>query len=192
MKTKIIIPLLLLLAVTGCTIVNYPNRNAQQQQTQLQTRQYQQREFDTNDVKLIMKAVLNTLQDDGFIVKNAVVDLGLLSATKEISLKGSSQGTTQNSNDDFWTIIFRDAIAGRRGAATPRNEPVRYQNLKQIEATINVSEFGKQTRVRASFQARILDNEGNVMESYPIDDMKFYQDFFVKVDKGVFIQKQKF
>lgn len=192
MKTKIIIPLLLLLAVTGCTIVNHPNRNAQQQQTQLQTRQYQQREFDTNDVKLIMKAVLNTLQDDGFIVKNAVVDLGLLSATKEISLKGSSQGTTQNSNDDFWTIIFRDAIAGRRGAATPRNEPVRYQNLKQIEATINVSEFGKQTRVRASFQARILDNEGNVMESYPIDDMKFYQDFFVKVDKGVFIQKQKF
>lgn len=189
MKNKLVIPFLLLLAVTGCTIVNYPNRNAAQQQTQLQSRQYQQREFDTNDVKLIMKAVLNTLQDDGFIVKNAVVDLGLLSATKEISLKSNAQSTS----DDFWTAIFRDAISGRRGASTNRTtEPVRYQNLKQIEATINVSEFGKQTRVRASFQARILDNEGNVMESYPIEDMKFYQDFFVKVDKGVFIQKQKF
>lgn len=177
----------------GCTIVNYPNQTKQTaQKSQLESRQIQEREVDTNDMKLVMKAVLNTLQDDGFSVKNAVVDLGLLIATKEITL---SSTPSRNTNDTFWDNIFRETITRRGGkytapASTPQ-EAVRTQNVKQIEATVNCSEYGKRTKVRASFQARILDQRGELMETYPIDDPKFYQDFFMKVDKGVFIQKQK-
>lgn len=194
----VIATVLIGLYASGCTIVNYPNKQSSPtQQTQLQQRQYQQREFDTNNTKLVMKAVLNTLQDDGFIVKNAVVDLGLLSATKEITLNNAPAQNRTSGSDDFWATIFAEALRGRSGSRVNTNrgnpqQPERYQNIKQIEATINVSEFGKQTRVRASFQARILDNQGNVMESSPVEDMKFYQDFFVKVDKGIFIEKQKF
>jgi hypothetical protein len=187
--------MLCLVVLQSCTIVNLPNQNQQRPQTQLQTRQYQQREFDTNDVKLVMKAVLNTLQDDGFIARNAVVDLGLLTATKEITLNGSTGQQSANTNNDFWSALFRDAVFGnRRQGSQPRgsNEDQRFQNIKQIEASINLTQFGRQTRVRASFVARILDNKGAIMETYEIEDMKFYQDFFVKVDKGVFIEKQKF
>ncbi|BCB95759.1 hypothetical protein JZK55_06810 [Dissulfurispira thermophila] len=39
------------------------------EKTQLQIREFQTRIYDTNDVKMVMKAMLNVLQDDGFIVK---------------------------------------------------------------------------------------------------------------------------
>lgn len=147
--------------------------------TQTQIREFQTRYFDTNDVKLVMKSVLNVLQDDGFIVKNAVPDLGLLTATKEIDLANSKQ-----KRDDFWEQFFLAM------SKSNTNERETYKKLKQIEVSVNVSEYGKQTKVRANFQAKILDNQGNVLSVQSVSDAKFYQEFFAKVDKGVFLQKQ--
>lgn len=117
-----------------------------------------------------MKAVLNVLQDDGYIVKNASVDLGLLSATKEVSVVDNGEA--------FWMTF----LAGQNA---------RYKKNSIIEATANVSEFGKDSRVRVNFQMKVMDNAGNVMDVRQIDDGKFYEDFFAKVDKGIFIQKEK-
>lgn len=193
--------------LTGCTFISRgdtPLAN-RQPQTQLQTRQYQTREYDTNDVKLIMKAVLNTLQDDGFVVKNAVVDLGLISAQKDIDLAGDNGGSNNGGgvgisgvgvgigtqrDASFWQELFLSFDADRRRSRSAVEQ--RTKTFKMIEATINVSDFGKQSRVRASFQAKYLDQRGNPLDVYAISDAKFYQDFFVKVDKGIFIQKQKF
>lgn len=172
--------------VAGCTIVNRP----QLQQTQLERRQIQQRDFDTNDVKLVMRAVINTLQDEGFTVRNAVVDLGLISAVKEITLTERATGATVPA--ERWAEIFAVAIFRGRGGSEPARQ-TRYRQLEQIEATITVLPFGEQqTRVRVSFVARVLDSEGVVVESYPVTDPSVYQDFFAKVDKGVFLEKQKF
>lgn len=184
---KLLVPLALALAAAGCTVISR-QQAPPPPQTQLQTRQPQTREYDTNDVKLVMKAVLNTLQDDGFTIKNAVVDLGLISATKEVDL-GRRSRTATSGSDDFWAALFRTAAG--RSQQTPQQD-VRYEKFKHVEATLNVSEFGRQTRIRASFQAKILDDRGNPLEVYPIDDLKFYRDFFMKVDKGIFIEKQKF
>ncbi|MCS7000433.1 MAG: hypothetical protein RML15_05835 [Bacteroidota bacterium] len=182
----------LALLVSGCTIVNRP-QPPDYEQTQLERRQYQQRDFDTNDTKLVMKAVLNTLQDDGFTVRNAVVDLGLISAVKEIMLTNRMRTGQERTPAETWAEIFAAAISrGRAQPSTPQ-QPQRYRNIEQIEATVNVSPFGtRQTRVRVSFVARILDNEGAVIESYPVTDPNVYQQFFLKVDKGVFLEKQKF
>lgn len=182
----------LVLVLEGCTIVHRPSQQ-QYEQTQLERRQYQQRDFDTNDVKLVMKAVLNTLQDDGFTVRNAVTDLGLISAVKEIMLNDRGRTGQARSPAETWAEIFAAAISRGRTQPTSSQQPVRYRNIQQIEATVNVSEFGsRQTRVRVSFVARILDNEGAIVESYPVTDPDVYQQFFVKVDKGVFVEKQKF
>lgn len=183
----------LLVVIAGCTIVNRVPP-PQQEQTQLERRQYQQRDFDTNDVKLVMKAVLNTLQDDGFTVRNAVVDLGLISAVKEIMLSDRSRVSQNRSPAETWAEIFAAAISrGRARPSTSQQQPDRFRNIQQIEATVNVSPFGeRKTRVRVSFVARTLDNEGAVIESYPVVDPGVYQEFFLKVDKGVFLEKQKF
>ena len=173
--------------LASCTIINRPPK-LQQPETQLQTREFQTREFDTNDVKLVMKAMLNVLQDDGFVVKNAVVDLGLLTATKEIQLSGQP-----TASDSYWTEAFSALLSGRGNqSARAQQQDLRYNKFKQIEVSINVTEQGRRSRVRANFQAKTLDNTGNPVEVYVIKDPKFYQDFFVKVDKGIFLQKQGF
>lgn len=141
--------------------------------TQLEIREFQTRDFDTGETKLVMKAILNVLQDEGFTIKNADSQLGFLAATKEVDLGG---GPTFNWN---W------------GSSKGSSEPARWDKIRVIDATANISEYGKQTRVRVSFQQKVLDNLGAVTHAKPIDDAKFYQDFFSKVDKGFFLQKEK-
>jgi len=140
------------------------------QMTQLQIREFQTRIYETNDVKMIMKAMLNVLQDDGFIVKNAVMDLGLLSAEKTVDI--------ENKGEAFLAAFFAGAQA-------------RWKKASVIECTANVSEYGNQSRVRVNFQLKNLDNKGGIVEVKQILDEKYYQDFFSKVDKGIFIQKEK-
>lgn len=189
---RAIVVMLVAGSLAGCTIINGP-RQTPAAKTQLEVREFQTREFDTNDTKLVMKAVLNVLQDDGFVVKNAVIDLGLLTATKELQLAGTTRSTSQAGNNDAWEEIFNQIFRTKGRSSTQRNNTAtetRYNKFKVIEVSINVSEIGKRSRVRANFLAKILDNNGVQAEVYTIDDMKFYQDFFAKVDKGIFLQRQ--
>lgn len=152
------------LLVAGCATPQQPAR------TQLQVREIQTRTFDTADVKLVVKGVINVLQDDDYIVKNANLELGLVSATKEANV---SSGT-----EKFFAFLFlgRDA---------------RYKQNSIIECSANVSQLGDRIRVRANFQLKVLDNAGAAIEVRTIDDEKFYQEFFAKVDKGLFLEKEK-
>ena len=140
------------------------------QKTQLQIREYQTRRYETNDTKMVMKAMLNVLQDDGFIVKNAVLDLGLLSAEKSVDV--------ENAGEAFFASFFLGADAT-------------WQKASIIECTGNISEYGTQTRVRINFQMKVLNNKGGIIKIEQVDDEKYYQDFFSKVDKGIFIQQER-
>jgi hypothetical protein len=51
-------------------------------ETQLQKRSYQTRAFDTPDKQKVLRAVISTLQDLGFIIDRADATLGSVSATK--------------------------------------------------------------------------------------------------------------
>lgn len=55
------------LLLAGCAI----QQPAPPQKTQLEIREFQTRSYETKDIKMVMKSLLNVLQDDGFIVKNA-------------------------------------------------------------------------------------------------------------------------
>lgn len=160
----------LLLIVICFFLVACATTGVAPQKTQLQIRQFQTRNYETNDIKMVMKALLNVLQDDGFIVKNAVPDLGLLSAEKSVDI--------ENKGEAFLAALFAGANAVWKKASV-------------IECTANVSEFGNTTRVRANFQIKILNNKGGIIKIQQITDEKYYQDFFSKVDKGIFIQKEK-
>jgi len=138
--------------------------------TQLQIREFQTREYDVKDVKMVMKALLNVLQDDGYIAKNASVELGLLSAEKDVDVESKGEA--------FLCALF----VGPQG---------RWKKHCVLECSGNVSEHGEKTRVRINFQAKTIDNHGAVMAVKQIDDPNFYQEFFSKVDKGIFIGKQK-
>ncbi len=138
--------------------------------TQLEIREFQTRNYAVKDSKMVMKSVLNVLQDDGYIVKNANVELGLLTATKEIDVESKGEA--------FVATLFAGAQA-------------RWKKNTIIECSVNVGEYGNQTRVRVNFQKKTMDNKGAVLDVKSIEDAKFYQEFFAKVDKGIFISKQR-
>ncbi len=167
MKKIGVLSLILIIFISGCaTTGTTPPR------TQLQIREFQTRSYETNDVKMVMKALLNVLQDDGFIVKNANIELGLLNATKEVDIT--------NKWEVFGAIL-----------TTSKYQAPRWAKHRIIEATGNVSEFGTQCRVRMNFLIKDMDNLGGLRQVGQIEDEKYYQDFFSKVDKGIFIQKEK-
>jgi hypothetical protein len=142
---------------------------AKPQVSQVQIREFQTREFQA-DAKVALKACLNALQDDGYIVKNAVPDLGLLSATKQLDVESRGEA--------IFALLFAGPSA-------------RYKKNSETEVTVNVSEFGKQSKVRANFVVKVIDNHGGVLKVEQIAEESFYREFFAKVDKAIFLQNEK-
>ena len=64
MKKSLFCIFIITLFFVGCSTAPEP------QKTQLQIIEFQTRTFQVKDQKLVLKAMLNVLQDDGYIVKN--------------------------------------------------------------------------------------------------------------------------
>ncbi len=150
---------------TGCM-----GRNQEAPMTQLQIREIQTRSFESKDAKSVLKEMINVLQDEAFIVKQANLDLGLLSGEKDIDVENG------------WHSFF-SVLANGKNASWTKNA--------LIEVSANVTQFGKDTKVRVNFQRKLFDNFGRVVKVIQIYDQEYYQEFFFKVDKGLFIQEEK-
>ena len=142
-------------------------------QTQLEKRQFQTREYAELDKIMLMKAMLNVLQDEGFIVNNANPMLGFISGVKEFSTDDKTIDITK----EFGVSKGKLAFKGIKVAT--------------VDATANITEYGDMMRVRVNFKRKLLNVYGNPQEIDEIQDINYYKDFFAKVDKAIFIQKQK-
>ncbi len=160
-----IILISLALIGTGCV-----SRSQEQPMTQLQIREIQTRSFENKDAKAVLKEMINVLQDDAFIVKHANLDLGLLSGEKDIDI------------EDPWNRFFSVVHNGHQAS---------WNKNAVIEVSANVTQFGENTKVRVNFQRKIFDNFGRVVKVLQIYDEHYYQEFFNKVHKGLFIQEEK-
>lgn len=69
------------LAVTGC-VHNSTNSALEVGSDQVQLRQIQSRAFDTTDKTKTLRTVISTLQDLGFVIDKADLELGSITATK--------------------------------------------------------------------------------------------------------------
>ncbi len=140
--------------------------------TQLEKRQFQTRTYESTDKALVMKAMLNVLQDEGFIVYNANPLLGFIYGVKDFD--------TSDPNID---------ISKEFGLSKSR---LNWNGVKvaTIETTANITEYGKKMRVRVNFKRKLLNVYGNAQFIDDINDETYYQEFFSKVDKAIFLQKQ--
>lgn len=138
--------------------------------TQLQVREFQTRTFETTKSSEVLSAVVEAFQDQGFMVKNVVPEVGLVSATRETDVEEAGQAALQ---------IF---LFGHEGM---------WAKNASLEATANVKTQGGKTKVRANFQEKVMNNRGGVDHVRTIEDPKFYQMFFDKIGKSIFIEKQK-
>lgn len=155
------------LLITGCT--NNLKPPEPKKMTQLEWRTLQTKNFDTKDTIAVMKALIASLQDEGFIIESTNTELGLISAMKEITETDEADKVYQ----EFWV-----------GKATG------YQTSKRITASCTVATIGKETKVRVNLSAKGMTESGGALWSQPIDNPETYQNIFSKVDKSIFLQKE--
>ncbi|MDF2549405.1 MAG: hypothetical protein K0S07_472 [Chlamydiales bacterium] len=154
---------LTLLTVVGCA----PHDDSEPVLSQMELRQIQTKSFNSVDMKNVMKVMLSVLQDDGYIVKNANLDLGLISATKEMSVESRKEKTL---------------------SLMVNGEQARWKKNAQIEVSATVNSFGSDVKVRVNFQKKVIDNIGAPVSVDQVLDPEMYLDFFNKVSKGLFIE----
>lgn len=173
MMKKILLALFILCLTLPVSAKKTSSQDIITPMTQLEKRQFQTRTYDSTDKALVMKAMLNVLQDEGFIVYNANPLLGFIYGVKDFD--------TSDPNID---------ISKEFGLSKTR---LNWNGVKvaTIETTANVTEYGKSMRVRINFKRKLLNIYGNAQFIDDINDENYYQDFFSKVDKAIFLQKQK-
>lgn len=173
--------------MVGCVHQTQPETP---EKTQLEIREFQTRTFEVNDHTRVMKSVLNVLQDEGFMVKNVDRELGFLSAVKDEGIRGRQEPTFALASDFGVGFSLGRGMGVRSRFPNGRRAQPPRPTHQTIEATVNVSQFGEKVRVRASFQGKVFDNHEAVLRVEQIDDETFYQNFFAKVDKGIFLEHQ--
>ncbi|MDB6058922.1 MAG: hypothetical protein JWO95_2766, partial [Verrucomicrobiales bacterium] len=144
-------------------------------------RAMQTRSYDALTPQSAIKTVVDVLQDDGYIVDYGNIDLGILHATKVIS------------------ETVDEAFSGRGFFLEDQTYPS-YGGTR-YEATVNLSAFGQKTRIRISLQRHNDEITGSYLGPYgdvptlrthagTVVDAKIYQEFFAKLDRGLFLQNQ--
>lgn len=118
---KIIVALFSLTLLAGC--VSTHNSVLGTQYSQVQTRNYQSRAFDTSDREMVLRSIISTMQDLGFIIDRADETLGTISGTSfanssKLTVSVREMGKTQ-------TLVRANAQAGLREIS----DPVPYQNF---------------------------------------------------------------
>jgi len=155
-----------LLLTTGCATGGGDSKKPVEK-SQVEARYFQTRTYPVEDGRLVMKAMINVLQDLGYVIKNADAQLGIINAERWLNVRYTKKEVQRAKKKE--TILPQTIV---------------------LECTANVSEFGKELRVRVPFLQRKLASNGAVLEVNAIENADFYQDFFSKVDKGLFLQKE--
>lgn len=175
---SIAIPVGLALFLGACATAN-EFALARAPQSPLELRQAQSRSFDTANARLVLKATLNVLQDEGFVIRHADAELGLVTAVMEWRSRQPNQGLR---------ILKWVAALPTYGASLL--VPTGKTEFSAIEANVNVTPEATQTRVRISLVSKVTGKDGAVLSVRPVDDPLAYQKLLVRLDKAVFLEKE--
>jgi hypothetical protein len=148
-------------------------------QSPLEVRQAQSRTFETADPRLVLKAALNVLQDQGFVIRHADAELGIVTAAMEWRSRTPNRGLR---------VLKWVTVVPTYGASLLI--PSGRTEVSAIEANVNVTPEGARTRVRISLVSRVTGKGGEVLRVMPVDDPLAYQRLLAGLDKAVFLEKE--
>lgn len=120
---KFLLSLIIVLNLTGCASTH--NDVLGTSQSQVQMRNYQSRLFDTNDRALVLRAVISTMQDLGFIIERADEKLGTVSGTSYSQVNASKLTVSVRTINPKQIVVRANAQVGLKAL----EEPVPYQNF---------------------------------------------------------------
>lgn len=165
----------LLLVTAGCVTGIPPEALAIRPQT-MQLRQLQSRRFQTGDEKLILSACVALLQDLEFNLEETSSELGLVVASKDRSAVETQQ--------EVAAILI--AILG--GSSQPTDKDQRFR----ASVVTRLSEDKKSVGVRVTFQRTVWNSRNQISRNEAIEKPEYYQLFFEKLSKAVFLEAHEF
>lgn len=119
----------------------------------------------SQDFKQVMKGIVTVLQEEGFVVQTIEMQLGLITAKKEVDI--------EKAGDRTWA----EFLDGQKG---------RWAKHRIIEIMIDVTKGKESIIVKSTFYVKDLDNRGGLLSFDPLDDPLLYRDFFTKIDKKMY------
>jgi hypothetical protein len=163
--------LLSLLIAGGCSqLGDRPQATPAPKQTTLELRDYQTATFETNELSLITKVILDVLRDDGFVIGTYDRELGIINASKLVNF-----GSRDDARKAFQEL----------GVELKANKRI------SIDLSANISQFGTGSRVRLIFRVNVLRKSGQVKDTAVASSPESYRVFFRKVQQGLFLQSQQ-
>jgi hypothetical protein len=138
----------------------------------LKLRQLQTRRFESKDEKALLAACAAVLQDLEFTLDQSETALGIIVASKDRSAVEAGQ------------VIGSIFVALLIGVPVPWDEK---QKIRASLVTRPAGPDGNNTLVRVTFQRMVWNTQGHVTKSEPLDEPRFYQEFFEKLSKAVFL-----
>lgn len=171
-------PALLALFLGACASVP-DSAGVRPPQSPLELRQAQSRSFETADSRLVLKAALNVLQDQGFVIRHADADLGIVTAVMEWRSRQPNRGLR---------VLKWVAAVPTYGAALL--VPSGRTEFSSIEVNVNVTPEAARTRVRISLVSRVTGKKGEVLSVRSVEDPLAYQRLLAGLDKAVFLEEE--
>lgn len=169
--------------------------------SQLEVREIQTHVYDTSDTNEVLKAAINTLQDEGYTILNIEDELGYIQAKKEF--KEVRIDKRRMTGYGFLLAYYITLTALTYGLEAPiladaikkiNNE--RSPRTIVVNSNVNIEPYGKKTKVRYTLIEKELENADgySYIKSSPrkvirIYNKLVYQEFFNELDKSIFYEK---
>jgi len=201
------------ISIIGCTapqpIVKPPTTIARAMET---------RTF-SKDMKTVLKAAINALQDMDYTINVLNSDVGLITASRtteqkkselshdENEVEGLSEiqktcliisgvvivaimlGTIFGGDDDDSGKNSNDRSPIRIGGGDGKDDPTGPQ-IYRYKVTINLNDLdADNTKIRVSASGEI-EQDGKILSTGGIHELEFFQQFFANVNKALFLEDQ--
>lgn len=154
----------------GCA-PSIPREALQLSPESLKLRQLQTRRFHSKDEKALLTAGAGVLQDLGFILDGGETELGVIVASKDRSAVEAGQ-------------VIGAILLALLGIPRPIDKN---QKIRASLITRPTAENDESTLVRVTFQRIVWNTQRIISKTEPLNEPKFYQEFFERLSKAVIL-----
>jgi len=193
------------ISIIGCTATQPTVKPPTTIARAMETRTFQK------DMKTILKAAINALQDMDYTINVLNSDVGLITASRTTEQQKSELASDEEekglSNFEkaciavgvvfivamIYSIIFDDDGAtrggGRSGGGNSRDGPTG-PRIYRYKVTVNLNDMDTENiNVRVSASGEI-EQDGKILSTGGIHEPEFFQQFFANINKALFLENQ--
>ena len=180
MFLKLTLTIFLCFNMIGC--VSTPTGFLKPNESYLEKRQLQMRQYDTTNEEQILTAVAGVLQDLGFTLDESETELGLVSASKKAD--ATSKGQVAGA-------VIIDVLAALGGGYSNNTAQCDKSQVVKASVIARPSLEGSKIVVRVTFQRIVWNMSNRISRVETINDPAVYQKFYDSLSKAIFLEAQK-